>query len=262
MLDTLEITTDEDIPGLLVLIDFEKAFDTVSWKFLHRTLEFFNFGEHFRRWIHLLYTSPLCCVSNNGHATEFFEISRGIRQGCPISALLFILVPEVLAINIRQRDDIKGLQFANNTIKISQLADDTCPYLKDIKSLEATLQLFVRFESCAGLSVNREKTEVVWLGKHTKKAKVLGIKVVDKPIKGLGIWMSKSAQEGTRINFEERLQKVKQLLNMWKQRNLTLKGKITILRTKVLPLLLYVTSVLFTPEDVLEEIDQMLYDFV
>ena len=157
MLDILEITTQNDLTGLLVLIDFEKAFDTVAWTFLHRTLEFFNFGEYFRKWVDILYTSPLCCVSNNGHSSEFFEISRGIRQGCPISALLFILIAEVLAINVRQQKDIIGLPIGHETITITQLADDTCLYLKDTESLEHALKLFKLFELCAGLKVNTEK---------------------------------------------------------------------------------------------------------
>ena len=72
MLDILEITKNEIDPGLMILIDFEKAFDTISWNFLHETLVFFNFGEIFQNYIKILYASPLCCVTNNGHHTEFF----------------------------------------------------------------------------------------------------------------------------------------------------------------------------------------------
>ena len=109
MLDILEITKNKLDPGLMVMIDFEKAFDTISWSFLYKTLEYFNFGQTFIHYIKLLYTSPVSCVTNNGFHTQFFNIKRGVRQGCPISALLFILCVEVLAINIREHNDIKGI---------------------------------------------------------------------------------------------------------------------------------------------------------
>jgi hypothetical protein len=64
MLDILDITRQQQDPGLMVMIDFEKAFDTVSWDFLHKTLEFFNFGPTFQMYIKLLYTTPQCCVTN------------------------------------------------------------------------------------------------------------------------------------------------------------------------------------------------------
>ena len=89
-------------------------------------------------------------------------MSRGIRQGCPISALLFILLAEVLADNIRNNDSIKGLWFSGSQIKISQYADDTCLFLRDEISLKNILKLF----DCAGLWLNKSKTELLLLGKE------------------------------------------------------------------------------------------------
>ena len=96
MLDILEITKQQADPGIMVMIDFKKVFDTLSWSFLYKTLDYFNFGPVFKQYIKLLYSSPECSVTNNGFHSEFFSISRGIRQGCPISTLLFILCVETL----------------------------------------------------------------------------------------------------------------------------------------------------------------------
>ena len=112
----------------MVMIDFEKAFETVSWQFWYKILDYFNFGPISKHYIDLLYTSPECCVTNNGFHTEFFKIQRGIRQKCPISTLLFILCAKVLAIAIREQD-MKGLKIGNKEINITQYADDTCHYL-------------------------------------------------------------------------------------------------------------------------------------
>ena len=67
LLDILEITEKQIDPGVMVFIDFEKAFDTVNWTFLFKTLQYFNFGKNFQNWIKILYSSPTCCVTNNGY---------------------------------------------------------------------------------------------------------------------------------------------------------------------------------------------------
>ena len=262
MLDILEITKNEIDPGLMILIDFEKAFDTISWNFLHETLVFFNFGEIFRNYIKILYASPLCCVTNNGHHTEFLENSRGIRQGCPISALLFLLCAEVLAINIRENDNVKGLKFGNAEIKITQFADDTCLYLNGTVSLENALKIFEEFYRYAGLRLNKDKTELIWLGKNTRTGKLFDINITNKPTKVIGLWLTKNNEEVIKINIDERLTKLKSLLNMWKQRNLTLKGKITVLRSQALPLILFAGTFLYMSEKTIEEVEKILYDFV
>ena len=82
-------------------MDFEKAFDSIEWPFLFKCLESFNFGPNFNKWVKIFYNNISSCVGNNGHYSDYFELSRSIRQGCPISALLFILVAEMLAIKIR-----------------------------------------------------------------------------------------------------------------------------------------------------------------
>ena len=92
----MKITEEKNIPGLLLLIDFEKAFDTVEWSFIDKCLKYFNFGASLRSWIKTFYSSISSSVCSNGHIPEFFKISRGIRQGDPLSPYLFLIVGEVL----------------------------------------------------------------------------------------------------------------------------------------------------------------------
>ena len=187
MLDILEMTKIEVDPGLMVMVDFEKAFDTISWDFLHTTLEFFNFGPTFKKYIKLLYASPECCVTNNGFHREFFPISRGIRQGCPISALLFTMCAEVLAITIREQQSIKGIVVGTKEIKLTQYADDTCVYWNGSNSLENMVKLFEDFYRYAGLKLNIDKTEAIWLGRNNRYGEICGIKITQEPVKVLGI---------------------------------------------------------------------------
>ena len=112
--------------GLMFFADFKKAFDSLDWNFMFKTLDFFNFGPSFKHWIKTLYNLPVGKVKNNGHISDEFKISRGIRQGCPVSALIFILSIEMFALKIRQEVDLKGYNFGypEKPEKIVQYADD------------------------------------------------------------------------------------------------------------------------------------------
>ena len=144
-------------------------------------------------------------MTNNGFHSEFFSITRGIRQGCPISALLFILCVEVLAIYIREQTEIRGITINNTEIKITQFADDTCLYLNGTNSLENVVKVFKDFYRYAGLRLNIEKTEAIWLGKTNWFGKICNITITHKPVKVLGIWIGKNFEEMIKTNFEERI---------------------------------------------------------
>ena len=111
LLDLLEYTKLENLPGILISIDFEKAFDSVSWKFLEIVMrEKFKFDDSFIKWITVLYNGACSCILNNGFTSMYFSLQRGVRQGDPLSPYLFILVVEVLACFIRQNKQIQGIE--------------------------------------------------------------------------------------------------------------------------------------------------------
>jgi hypothetical protein len=107
--DLMQYTESNDIPGMLLLIDFEKAFDTVSHQFILRTLEFFNFGPDIKRWFSSLYNNASSSVIINGHVSNSFLIDRGCRQGDSLSPYLFVLCVEILALMIRKNEKINGI---------------------------------------------------------------------------------------------------------------------------------------------------------
>ena len=115
----------QQIPGLLLSIDFQQAFDSISWKFIHKVLDYFNFGPSIRSWIKLFQSGAESCILQNGFMSDFFQFGRGCRQGDPISPYIFILCVEVLGIMIRKSEGVKGIKINNVEFKLSQYADDT-----------------------------------------------------------------------------------------------------------------------------------------
>jgi len=92
----------------------------------------------------------------------FFQLQRGVRQGCPLSPYQFILSGEILAKATRSNKNIKGISVNNSEIKISLCADDTTFILNGTsESLSATLQVIETFGSMSGLRLNSKKTEAL-----------------------------------------------------------------------------------------------------
>lgn len=164
ILDYVNIT---DETGVLLNLDQEKAFDRVDRNFLLNTLKRFGFGPVFQWWISTLYCNAKMKVLVNGFLTDDIPLERGVRQGDPLSPLLYSLCAEVLACNIRENNLIKGslLPGAKGThFNIGQYADDSNCFVKDVSSLQKLFQLLRKYELGTGAKLNVNKTEAMWLG--------------------------------------------------------------------------------------------------
>ena len=83
----IQYTANKNIPGLLLFLDFEKAFDTLEWSFTKKSLQHFGFGPSLSKWVRLFYCKTESCILNNGWTSNFFDLSRGVRQGLPVVTL-------------------------------------------------------------------------------------------------------------------------------------------------------------------------------
>ena len=190
LLNILDDTVSRHLSGMLMTIDFEKAFDSVNWKFLMKTLESFHFGESVIKWVELFYNKISSCVMNKNVMSPYFNISRGVRQGDPLSPLLFIVSVELLAVNIRKKQNIKGIKFSGKEIKMMTYADDTTAIISSLDDAKRFLTAVNNFGKASGLLINKEKSEALWIGDLKECSdKPLGIKW-PKAIKILGIFIS------------------------------------------------------------------------
>ena len=113
------------LKGLLLTVDFEKAFDSVNHNFLLKVLQNYSFTQDFFKWIGILLQNYELCVITGGKTTHYFPLKSSTRQGNPILVYLFILVLEIVFIFIKEIENVQGLKIFNNQFLYSAYADDT-----------------------------------------------------------------------------------------------------------------------------------------
>ena len=261
--DIMYHTKLTDKPGIAIFLDFRKAFDTIEWCYLKKALQMFSFGPDIQKWFDIIYKDASSCVLHNGHASEFFLLEKGVRQGCPLSGLLFVLGIELLARALQKNPTIKGIQVGNNELKTTQYADDTTVFVRDLDSVPQLIKLLSEFKDISGLEINKHKTEAVWLGSWRNcKEKPFCFKWPLDPINALGVHFSYETEKAIKLNFTDKIRTLEQTLQSWKRRNLTLIGKINIVKTLGLAKLIYNTSLLSIPKHLIDSINKIIFDFI
>jgi hypothetical protein len=254
-IDIINHTNNKNLAGYIAFIDYEKAFDTVKWPFLYQCLQKMNFGNRYIEYIKTLYEDISTHVANCGTLSESFKPGKGIRQGCPISANLFVIIVEIMASAIRQDPKIVGIRIGKKECKISQYADDTCIYVSDVDSLKKVFEILEEFSKCSGLKMNREKCEALGIGATTNfKHKKLRIKWPTEAIKCLGLYISNDTKKIREDNFNKALTKCENILKMWNIQKLTLKGKVLIVNTLVIPQILYPSFIMNAPKHIVNKL--------
>ena len=263
--DILVYTERYGINGKMLAIDFQKAFDSVNRNFLFSTLAAFNFGSSFIQWIQTFYQNISSCVLNNGFSTGPFEIQRGVRQGDPLSPYLFIIVLEVLAVSIRKNKDIQGIVVDGIEVKLELFADDLTVFLRNDGSVRHLLALISKFGICSGLVINFDKTEMFILGNSVmapaQDQSIMNINV-KRAVKILGVYFTYDSRLRHKLNFKEIIDAVKTKLQLWKWRNLTIIGRIQIVKTFVIPLIMYRAGSICIDKEVVTEANRIIFDFI
>ena len=266
--DVINNCNNKNIPGFILLLDFEKAFDSISWKYINKVLRFFNFGENLIKWITIFCNNFQLCVIQNGFFSKFFKIGRGCRQGDPVSSYIFLLCVEIMGIMIRNDKNIKGITILKHNYKVLQYADDTALLLDGTQySLKNALSLIGQFSKFSGLKPNYNKTVCIKIGplrfSDITCCEEYCLNWSQEPFKFLGIHFSVDLSEMVEMNYSKVICKAKNLIKSWSRRQLSTLGRITVIKSLVLPLFTHIFMALPNPNDnLIKEIEKIFFSYI
>ena len=252
----------KNLTACFICLDQEKAFDRVSWPFLFSTLQSFGFNDSFIHWIKVLYQDIRSSVIVNGHISEPFALTRSVRQGCSLSPLLYVLCLEPFAKVIQDDPHINGIKTPGGKfhVKMSLYADDNTTCLSDEKSISLFFKHVSDFEKVSGSRVNYKKSCGMFLGKWKSRS--------DHPF-GIS-WGKNCKLLGYRFGydltdddlFHDLLSNFERILNLWKSRGKSYKGKSSILNTFVFSKLIYFIQAQIVPSHYINMFQKRCFNFI
>lgn len=158
--DIIQYTTGRCAQGLLVSLDQEKAFDFVEHAYLFNVLQSFGFPDKFIRLIRAMYANSESTLFLDSRESRPFQVTRGVRQGCPLSPVLFVLALEPFLKAIERHPQIRGLPLPGRTeVKVTAYADDITLYIHNEQSLQHVLNAFSHFGGISGARLNLSKSQ-------------------------------------------------------------------------------------------------------
>ena len=184
---------EDGTEAALISLDQSKAFDRVDHRFLATVLETVGFKPEFRRWISMMYHNPQAVVQVNGRRSRVFAVERSVRQGCPLSPLLYVLALEPLLRRLRDMTTnpaLRGVPFAGPlTARVSAFADDITVFVSRRLDIKAVKKAVSEYERIAGAKVNFDKSEGLRLGAWRGSNTLPGpFRWSDGPVRILGVW--------------------------------------------------------------------------
>ena len=220
----IEYVNDKNMPAAIISLDQSKAFDRVSHEYLFKVLHGFGFGPQFISLVKLLYNDIYSSVLVNGFVSREFPVQCSVRQGCSLSPLLYILCMEPFAHRIRNDDMIKGIPLPEEC-KISQYADDTNLFISDEKSVR----------------------------------KILMLVELSKGNKCYGVYLG--TNECDKINWDRILSKFEKCVNLYSSRDLSFRGRSTILNVVLCSSMWYVGNLILMPDKVRRKLNKLIFTF-
>ena len=234
ILDIVSTTQEDNIPGVIVSCDFLKCFDRIEIPAVLKSMEYFNFSRMLQDWVRVMYSDFILKIQNNGEFSKEIKPTRGVHQGGPASNVLFLTVAELLAISIRSDNDIKGLFIREVLHLLNQFADDLDTCVADEDSLCALLRRFELFRQSTGFTLSYEKTILYRIGslQHSNAKMYTGRQMnwTNESINVLGVDIHQSEITTMQENYNSTMQKVRNVLNMWQNRDVSLLGKVHLSR--------------------------------
>ncbi|KAK2368688.1 hypothetical protein QL285_081866 [Trifolium repens] len=256
--------------NLALKIDISKAFDTLEWSFLLKVLHCFGFNEVFCNWIHVILQSAFLSISVNGRAEGYFNCSRGVRQGDPLSPLLFCLAEDVLSrgisilVNSGVLDQIKGtrhFKVPSHTF----YADDLMVFCKGkLSGLKELKKLFNNYALQSGQVISTAKSTIysgsITHGRLNLIVDLLNFKVGALPFNYLGVPIFKGKPKSSYL--QPVADKIASKLTAWKASLLSMAGRVQLVKSVIQSMLIYSISVYSWPTGLIKEVEKSIRNFI
>ena len=252
-------------------IDLSKAFDKISCLYLRLLLTHLGFRYEFMKWIMSCLSSSSIAILISGAASSFFSPKRGLRQGFPLSPLLFLLAVEGISLmihNAKIQGSLKGIEAAENFWVTHLLfVDDIILFsngsLEDCKTLKRIMDLFLK---ATGLCINEKKSSLTCTGMSremmcsVKMVLNFDVKELEDTFKYLGFLLNPDNYKNKDWNWI--LAKIESKLKHWSFRWLSRAGRLVSIKSVLMAVLVYWASLTWVPKGVLSSIDKLCSRFM
>jgi len=251
--------------GVIFKIDFEKAYDKIRWSFVKQTLQMKGFSSKWCEWIEAFTKGGHVNIKLNDQLGENFQTKKGLRQGDPLSPILFNIVVDMLAILINRAKvdgQIKEVvpHLIDDRLSILQYADDTILFMDhDIEKARNLKLILCAFEQLSGIKINFYKSEIFCYGKvkesEQQYSQLFGCQLGNYPFRYLGIPMHfKKLRNSDWNGIVERFEKK---LSSWKGNHLSVGGRLVLINSVLTSLVMYMLSFFEVPREVLEKLEYL-----
>ncbi|CAI7778264.1 unnamed protein product [Closterium sp. NIES-54] len=244
----------------LLLIDFQKTFDSVSRDFIFHVLDRMGFPSRLVTWIRGLHAGTTMRMLVNGWLGAGIEVVSGVRQGCPLAPYLFLCAVEPLVLKVESKQ--LGLDVASQRLSYMGYADDTNLALQGKEQITEAESILDKFEKQSGLATNKAKSMVLPLGANLGRDDG-GVFKWAKPKDAerlLGVWV---IPDGSGLpTWEMALEEIKTRLALWKQKSLTEKARGSVANGYIQPVMTFQVQVYLPPAPVWKVLEKLIHNFV
>ena len=164
--DVIDFANWNNLEACLLSIDQEKAFDRISWVYMFAVMEKMGIPSTLIKWIKVLYSNPYCSIILNNFIGAPLKVERGIRQGCPLSPLLYSICAEGLASLVRNNRNLRGIVTPDgeSSVRLIQYADDTNLFISNKSEFDVIQNILNIYCKGSGSKLNIDKSRGLWLG--------------------------------------------------------------------------------------------------
>ena len=263
--DLINYVIDNDIDCGMINIDFKQAFDRVDVNFVFLTLKAVGFSDSFIDCIKMLYTGITSKLKINNNIGDSFPILRGVRQGCPLSMILFIISQESLYRIIKKSNSIKPISLPNQiNVKVLGYADDTNAFIcreMDLGSLHEIIKMFCK---ATGAEINTNKTKIMGFGNWKGKMNWTANWVTPEKtsLKCLGIKYYNNWDDTAKNNWLIIENKINSHVRCLSNRQLTIFQKSIYINAVVLAKMSYIANIIPLDKDIAKIIISSLFTYI